>query len=48
MTVNLSDDDTTDQESDNDHEENFMAFIAITEIDNIVVEDVVDLKEAHN
>ena len=48
MTVNLNDDDTIDQESDNDHEENFMAFTAIAKIDNIVVEDVADLQEAHN
>ena len=48
MTVSLNDDDTTDQESNNEHEENFMAFTAIAEIDNIVVEDVANLQEAHN
>lgn len=48
MTVNLSDDNTTNQESNNDHEENFMAFTAISKIDKIVVEDVADLQEAHN
>jgi len=48
MTVNLNDDDTINQESDNDHEENFMAFTTIAKIDNIVFEDVADLQEAHN